>query len=156
MTTPYRDGKKVDAVIPPDRRKQRALMMIGGGALAGALVIQVVHTMSSPATPAEPPEPPATTGVLPGPITRPEVDTVVSRMRADLRERCFTPQTQLTKANVAMDIVIGRSGEVTQTHYEGSDARVTACVDREVRQWRFPAHSVDSPSTRIPFFFERT
>lgn len=134
-------------------------MMIGGGALAGALVIQAIHASSSPATPAAPPDPPeplATTRVLPGPITRPEVDTVVSRMRADLRERCFTPQTQLTKASVAMDIVIGRSGEVTQTHYEGSDARVTACVDREVRQWRFPAHSVDSPSTRIPFLFERT
>ena len=37
MTTPYRDGKKVDDVIPPDRRRQRALMMIGGGAVLAAV-----------------------------------------------------------------------------------------------------------------------
>lgn len=155
VTTPYRDGKKLDAVIPPDRRRQRAIMLVIGGMVGGVALIEGFRYAMQPSSEPAPPigEP---TSSRSGAVTREEIETVVARERADLRNRCFAPQSQLTKANVTLDIVIGKSGEVLSTHYEGSDARVTECVDREVRQWRFPAHSQDSPTTRIPFLFERS
>lgn len=131
--------------------------MIVGGALGGALLLEGVHLLRASEAPIEPgPPEPAHADVLPGAISQEEISGVVSRHKAELRNRCFSPQSELARATVYIDIVVGKSGDVLRSSYEGTDARVTECVDREVRGWRFPAHAEDSRSARIPFFFERT
>lgn len=161
MSTPYRDGKPLTDVIPPDRRRQRAILMIVCGMIGGAILIEGARLLMAPAEPPPPPPPPRPTSngplaVLPGPITPEEVSAVVARHKAELRDRCFSPQPDLARATVNIEVAIGSGGEVVSTHYEGTDARVAACVEREVRQWRFPAHTETGPTARIPISFERS
>jgi hypothetical protein len=142
VTTPYRDGKPLTDVIPPDRRKQRAIMMIVGGALGGALLLELVHR-SHPAAPTHLPD------------TPPQIADLISKNHGELRERCFDPRTELNHATVNLYVVIDGHGAVLNSHYEGSDSKVTICVEREVRQWQFPALG-DQRSARVPIVFDRS
>lgn len=125
-------------------------MMIIGGMVGGAILIEGARLLFAPSA-SPPPEAPVSLGGL----SEEAVSRVVAHNEAELRDRCFVPHAELDKATVTIDLQIASNGEVQSTRYEGSDGRVTACVDREVRTWRFPSHGLATASTRIPFVFER-
>lgn len=156
MTSPYREGKALDAVIPPDRRRQKMLLTLAAGALLGIIGIEVTKMWLADTKPMKVDAPrdipfkPA-----PGRITSDEVTRIVDKNSAALRTKCFSGTT-LSSAQVTVDVVIGSFGEVATISSSGSDPGVTSCVQDEVRGWIFFAHEEPSPPTRIPFKFERT
>jgi hypothetical protein len=153
---PYRDGKPLADVIPPDRRKQKAIALVAAGALGGAFLVWMLQPPDTKAQSAMPA--PVQTSDKPthGPITQSEVNAFVASRREQLRTTCFLTRSEPDAAKVHLTIDISKNGDVTRSAYEGSDSRVTVCVDKEIRQWSFPAHDQSGSALDIAISFDRS
>ena len=96
------------------------------------------------------------------PLAADTIDRVVASQRLTLKRNCWdTARPSTVRASVTVRAVIGADGRVGSTRYTSVDEggrEIGACVEGEVRKWRFPA---TPPETRgdvtvnIPFKFVR-
>ncbi len=157
---PYREGKPLDAVIAPDRRRQRAILFMIGGAVVGVTLFELGRSaFGGSDSRSAPPVAPSTAPIRdarPGALSEGEVQAVVARETGRVREACWRPQAQaVSSANVAVELRVGVDGTVTSASATGSDPAVSACVEREVTRWHFPAHVEPSLTIAIPFLFSK-
>ena len=152
---PYRDGKPLADVIPPDRRKHKAIALVVAGFLGGAFLVWMLQPPDTKAQSAMPPQP-SDDKPARGAITQREVDAMVTKHHDDLRMTCFLGRSEPDAAKVHLTIDIDKNGAVTRSAYEGSDSRVTTCVDKEIRGWIFPVHDRSATAIDIAISFDRT
>lgn len=161
MDGPYREGKPLSEIIPPDRRKQRTAIVVIASMIVGAAIYQVTRTMLddtgastvtvSPTAPIDSVSP-----VRPGPLTAQEVEDVVGAHRGAVRSTCFEQLSAgATSVRITVDLVVGSTGSVTSAQARGDEAKVAACVEEQARGWRFPAHAEESTTIQVPFVFQR-
>ena len=162
---PYREGKLISTKIEPDRRRQRAVLLV----LAGMGLGITVWEIGKRSVAAEPPSvievvpvaaPTTVTGPLepapsPGPLTTEEIERVVGQHRAALKRTCWdrTGDGRPRTARSTVTLVVGERGDVVEASATGTDPIVASCAEAEVRGWTFPAHGSRSVSIQIPFVF---
>jgi outer membrane biosynthesis protein TonB len=159
---PYREGKPLESLIEPDRRRQRVLILVAVSMVAGAALFQVGRSLFE--TPADPPheapvaddEPPAPTASSTPSVSASEVERVVAMHRASVKHACFdTRSSAALDGNVTTTIVVAANGNVASIETSGNDPLLERCVADQVRAWRFPAHAEQSARINIPFVFVR-
>jgi hypothetical protein len=159
---PYRESKAFRGLIAPDRRKQHALILIGGGMLVGAALLhfggQVLGTPAPQAVPTTP------TAVRAPPLDQAEVEAFVRNHVADLRRDCWgaSDRASLGAGELSVTIDIAPSGAVenvipgpSTSASMSSDSQLRqlqACVEREIGGWRFRPSSTRS-QIKIPLRF---
>lgn len=169
MESPYREGKPLRDVIPPDRRRQRALLTFGGGALFGVAVwlgigaltakpaptevVIVEAPVSSPTRPPSPDEPPPLT---PRERTPAEIERVIASYRGAVFQACWerAADPKLSSATVTLAAVVGERGDVVSITAKSDAPLLAGCVEDQVRGWRFPATGLRQ-TVQIPFVFRR-
>jgi hypothetical protein len=159
VTGPYRDGKPLDALIAPDRRRQRAMLLVGGGVVVGIVAVELVRPLSAGESPPSPSSSASSGSGAADTLVSDEVSRVVAAHRTDVRRACWDGSTHGAgdvKANVEMAVVIAPDGRVVSATGTGSDPALARCVEGQMGTWRFPAHPRGEQTTvRVPFFFVR-
>jgi hypothetical protein len=150
---PYREGKPLADLIPPDRRREKAVGLVVVSMVIGAVLFHFGRSLFEPSAPQEPEKGQG----LSAPLTREEVERVVAAHHVALKQACWEdPADGRQTAQVTLLIDVEPSGAVADLEVESaSDPRLSRCIESQVRAWTFPRR--DQPTMRIslPFTFGR-
>jgi predicted Zn finger-like uncharacterized protein len=97
---------------------------------------------------------PAPTGPSGSSLSQGQLETVVKMHKPGVTRTCWTNigGGGSSSASEMVHMVIDGTGHVTSAHAEGSNAQVGTCMEREMRNWIFPASGA-STSVDLPFKF---
>lgn len=169
--TPYRDGKPLAELIPPDRRAQKLAAIIVASMALGVLLwvmggVMLDRLRADAYTPPVPSEVPYDEPPPPDEPPRPEdlpraatlnaesIERVVASHRAALNRRCWAtaPAPKPKRVSVTVSLTIDPKGHVAQVSSTGDDAAMRRCLEREIKAWVFPAPASDT-QVSLPFRF---
>jgi hypothetical protein len=155
--TPYRDGKALAEIIPPDRRRVKTLALVLGSMVLGVALWGLGGMVLAP--PREPTPPPLGPPAIEGaPLDAEAVRRIVATHTVGLKRACWEPRLAdrdgPSAASVTVAVTIGRDGKVDATRTTGDDAPLQRCLEAQIVTWRFPASR--SPTTvNIPLRFAK-
>jgi predicted Zn finger-like uncharacterized protein len=97
---------------------------------------------------------PAPTGPSGSSLSQGQLETVVKMHKPGVTRTCWTNigGGGASSASEMVHMVIDGTGHVSSTHAEGTNAQVGTCMEREMRNWIFPASGA-STSVDLPFKF---
>lgn len=141
----YREDKPLTDLIPPDRRRHKTVALVAGGMLLGAGALYAVQHATSEAPAA----------AVDHPLTAKDVQDVVATKYDAVRVKCWRGRVELPHGDVTILATVGGDGSILGTTATGSNDELNACVEDEVKRWRFRATGGASVEVKIPFKFRR-
>lgn len=166
--SPYREGEPLRDVIPPDRRRQKALLLIAFGILAGLGIAEGLRAFREPeesiAVGAISVTPPTTTttmtaaedGERPRERTQDELTRTIAAYRPKVLAECWRRDVdpKLARAKVTATVTIGETGNVVSVTSVSDAPVVATCVEGQIRAWHFQATGARQ-TVAVPFAFAR-
>jgi hypothetical protein len=91
----------------------------------------------------------------PSPLGAKDVEEVVSAKHDAIRQACWNTRRDVSTADVTVSVAIDGEGRVASATSTGTDKGIMACIEREVRSWRFRPTGRESVRVDIPFKLRR-
>jgi hypothetical protein len=161
--TPYRAGKPLAEIIPPDRRRAKALALVLASMAVGVVLWVLGGMVLAPPRDVTPrPIPTTPIGNPPddplAPLDAEAVRRVVASHAPDLKRACWERRLAEgdgpSAASVTVTATIGGDGKVEVARATGDDAPLRKCIEAEVTTWRFPASGA-AKTVSLPFHFAK-
>jgi hypothetical protein len=125
----------------------------GPGTSADATKTQDLHDLNALLGPGMGPGAGPSTGGSGGTLSTPEIEAEVNRHKIAVRRTCFERLgSSAGAANEMVHVSIGGDGHISSANAEGNNGVVGTCLEKEVRNWVFPARG-GTTKVDLPFHF---